>query len=247
MIENTKLTALVASRICHDMVEPMSAIIQGLEMIKDGDGKADPDALSLLDHGVGKAWAKLEFFRFAMAGAMTEGDSELEEGRAVAIKLYGVLKPELVWSAPPVKMPRPAVRVIVNLLLIANECLPRGGKVELTAAKQGDGGEVVVTATGPRAKLKDATAAALRGEGEEVAPVLPAGTLVGQAHPGFVHEDGRLQGLPGPLAAQAAGGDPPQLRVDEGHELVGGDRVAMLPSLEQSSEPTVFGRHDARL
>ena len=39
MIENTKLTALVASRICHDMVEPMSAIIQGLEMIKDGDGK----------------------------------------------------------------------------------------------------------------------------------------------------------------------------------------------------------------
>ena len=42
MIENTKLTALVASRICHDMVEPMSAIIQGLEMIKDGDGKPDP-------------------------------------------------------------------------------------------------------------------------------------------------------------------------------------------------------------
>ena len=87
MIENTKLTALVASRICHDMVEPMSAIIQGLEMIKDGDGKTDPDALSLLDHGVGKAWAKLEFFRFAMAGATAEGDSELEEGRAVAIKL----------------------------------------------------------------------------------------------------------------------------------------------------------------
>src|SRR5262245_48810490 len=90
MIENTKLTALVASRICHDMVEPMSAIIQGLEMIKGGDGKTDPDALSLLDHGVGKAWAKLEFFRFAMAGAVAEGDSELEEGRAVAIKLYSV-------------------------------------------------------------------------------------------------------------------------------------------------------------
>ncbi len=79
------LTALVASRICHDMVEPMSAIIQGLEMIKSGDGKPDPDAVSLLDHGVGKAWAKLEFFRFAMAGATAEGDSELEEGRAVAV------------------------------------------------------------------------------------------------------------------------------------------------------------------
>jgi histidine phosphotransferase ChpT len=166
MIENTKLTALVASRICHDMVEPMSAIIQGLEMIKDGDGKLDPDALSLLDSGVGKAWAKLEFFRFAMAGAVAEGDSELEEGRAVAIKLYSVLKPELVWSAPAVAMPRPAVRVIVNLLLIANECLPRGGTVELTAEKAAEGGEIRVIATGPRAKLREATAAALRGENE---------------------------------------------------------------------------------
>lgn len=179
MIENTKLTALVASRICHDMVEPMSAIIQGLEMIKGGDGKTDPDALSLLDHGVGKAWAKLEFFRFAMAGAIAEGESELEEGRAVAMKLYSVLKPELVWSAPPVAMPRPAVRVIVNLLLIANECLPRGGKVEITAAKHGEGGEVVVAAAGPRAKLKDATAAALRGEGEELTGHTIQPTLTG--------------------------------------------------------------------
>ena len=179
MIDNTKLTALVASRICHDMVEPMSAIIQGLEMIKDGDGKPDPDALSLLDHGVGKAWAKLEFFRFAMAGAVAEGDSELEEGRAVAIKLYSVLKPELVWSAPAVAMPRPAVRVIVNLLLIANECLPRGGKVELTASKTADGGEVIVTATGPRAKLREPTAAALRGDEGELSGHTIQPTLTG--------------------------------------------------------------------
>ncbi len=165
MIENTKLTALVTSRICHDLVEPMSAIIQGLEMLKDGDGKIDPDALSLLDNGVAKAWAKLEFFRFALAGAIAEGDSELEEGRAVAVRLYGALKSELVWSAPAVKMPRPAVRVIVNLLLIANECLPRGGIVELTAEKHGSGGEIIVTAKGPRAKLRKATAAALRGDG----------------------------------------------------------------------------------
>jgi histidine phosphotransferase ChpT len=161
------------------MVEPMSAIIQGLEMIKGADGKVDPDALSLLDNGVGKAWAKLEFFRFAMAGAMAEGDSELEEGRAVAVKLYSALKPELVWNAPAVAMPRPAVRVIVNLLLIANECLPRGGAVEVSAGKHGAGGEVIVSARGPRAKLREATAAALRGDvaddglsGHNIQPVL---------------------------------------------------------------------------
>jgi histidine phosphotransferase ChpT len=179
MIENTKLTALVASRICHDMVEPMSAIIQGLEMIKGADGKTDPDALSLLDTGVGKAWAKLEFFRFAMAGAVAEGDSTLEEGHAVAEKLYSVLKPELIWNAPAVAMPRPAVRVIVNLLLIANECLPRGGAVELTAQEQGDAVEVVVTAKGPRAKLKETTATALRGEDGELSGHTIQPTLTG--------------------------------------------------------------------
>ena len=179
MIENTKLTALVASRICHDMVEPMSAIIQGLEMIKDGDGKLDPDALSLLDHGVGKAWAKLEFFRFAMAGAMAEGESDIEEGKAVAQKLYSVLKPELLWSAPAVAMPRPAVRVIVNLLLIANECLPRGGTVEVTAEKHGELGEVVVTAKGPRAKLREATGLAISGQGEELSGHTIQPTLTG--------------------------------------------------------------------
>ena len=63
MIENTKLTALVASRIFHDMVEPMSAIIQGLEMIKGADGKSiDPDALSLLDQAIAFAATGLDYF-----------------------------------------------------------------------------------------------------------------------------------------------------------------------------------------
>ena len=60
------------------------------------------------------------------------------------------------------------MRVIVNLLLIANECLPRGGTVELTANKTAEGGEVIVTAKGQRAKLKEATALALNGEEGEL-------------------------------------------------------------------------------
>lgn len=184
MIEGTQLAALTASKICHDLVEPMNAIIQGLELLKEGDASTKADALSLLDQGVAKAWAKLEFFRFAVGGALVEGEGELDEARQVAERLFGALRPELVWSAPAVTLPKAATRVFVNLLMIANECLPRGGKVEITANASG---EVTITATGPRAGLRPATAAALRGEapsdgyhGPVVQPLL-TGILARQA------------------------------------------------------------------
>lgn len=183
MIEGTQLAALVASKVCHDLVEPMNAIIQGLELLKDSDSATRDDAMALVDQGVAKAWAKLDFFRFAVAGALVEGEGELEEARQTAERLYGALRPELVWSAPTVMLPKAATRVVVNLLLIANECLPRGGKVELSA----NGSEIAVTATGPRAALRPATAAALRGEipsdgysGPVVQPLL-TGILARQA------------------------------------------------------------------
>lgn len=180
MMEGSQLAALVASRVCHDLVEPMSAIIQGLEMLKHADhGGRDADAISLIDHGVTKAWAKLEFFRFAFAGAHVQGEGELEEARATAERLFGSLKPDLAWEAPRVEMPRAAVRVIMNLLMIGNECLPRGGVVRLEAGPGPSGAEVRVVAEGPRARLKPETAAGLRGEaledgfqGHTIQPVL---------------------------------------------------------------------------
>lgn len=164
MIENTHLAALVASRLCHDMVGPMNAMIQGVDMLKTGDGKADPDAVSLIESGVNMSWAKLEFYRFAIADTVAEGDSVLEEARKVADRLYSEFKADLAWKAPNVAMPRRAVRVIMNLLYIANDCLPRGGTVEMTAEPEGEGGAIHIVSSGPRAMLKPVTALALRGE-----------------------------------------------------------------------------------
>lgn len=161
MIEGTKLAALVASKICHDLVEPIGAMVQGLEFMKDSDPATREEARSMLEAGVQKAWAKLDFYRFAVAGAVAEGEGELEEARETAEKLFGALRPELVWSAPSVKLPKAVTRVVMNLLLIANECLPRGGKVEVAASADG---AITVIATGTRAGLRPATAAALRGE-----------------------------------------------------------------------------------
>lgn len=168
MIEGPRLAALVASRVCHDMAEPMNALIQGLEMLKDSDTAGrNGDAIALMEHGVAKAWAKLEFFRFAFAGggaAGGDGEGRLEEARAVAEKLYGALKPALEWRAPAVAMPRATLKVVMNGLFIANECLPKGGVVTVDAGKDGDLVEVRLHCAGQRAAMRPATWAALQGE-----------------------------------------------------------------------------------
>jgi histidine phosphotransferase ChpT len=168
MIEGPRLAALVASRVCHDMAEPMNALIQGLEMLKESDAaNRNGDAIALMEHGVAKAWAKLEFFRFAFAGggaAGGDGEGRLEEARAVAEKLFGSLKPALEWRAPQVIMPRAALKVVMNALFIANECLPKGGVVTVDAVKAGDTVEILLGCAGQRAAVRPATWAALQGE-----------------------------------------------------------------------------------
>jgi histidine phosphotransferase ChpT len=150
------------------MAEPMNALIQGLDMLKENDAAGkNADAIALMEHGVAKAWAKLEFFRFAFAGggaAGGDGDGRLDEAKATAEKLYGALKPALEWKAPAMTLPRAALKVFMNALFIANECLPKGGVVVVNAGPEGDSTEIRLTCTGQRAGIRPATLAALRGE-----------------------------------------------------------------------------------
>ncbi len=168
MIEGPRLAALVASRVCHDMAEPMNALIQGLDMLKENDAAGkNADAIALMEHGVAKAWAKLEFFRFAFAGggaAGGDGDGRLDEAKATAEKLYGALKPALEWRAPAMILPRASLKVFMNALFIANECLPKGGVVVVDAERVGEAAEIRLTCTGQRAGVRPATLAALNGD-----------------------------------------------------------------------------------
>jgi histidine phosphotransferase ChpT len=169
IIEARRLAALTASRVCHDMAEPLNAIIQGLEFLKDSDAAAkNVDAISLMDSGVQKAWAKLEFMRFAFGGASSaDGEAQLEEARAVVERLYGVLKPSLDWKSTGVVLPRAGLKVFANVMLIAADCLPRGGTVSVEAGMGVDGPEIRAVSVGPRAMLKAPTAMAMRGEAPE--------------------------------------------------------------------------------
>ncbi|MGE0047005.1 MAG: histidine phosphotransferase family protein [Hyphomonadaceae bacterium] len=165
MVQGTELAALASAKICHDVMGPITSLVQSLEMLKENDpsGK-NSETIQLLDESVQKMWAKLDYFRFAYGGASSEGEGQLSECRETATKLFAHLKPSLVWSAKDVPMPKPAVRVIMNLLVIAADCLPRGGQVEIVS----DANEIRIAASGDRAVMKGDVAIALRGDRPEM-------------------------------------------------------------------------------
>jgi histidine phosphotransferase ChpT len=163
MIGAQRLAALISAKLCHDFAEPLNALVPGLDLLQQSPlAQKSPDAVSLIEQGVEKAKAKLNFFRLALTDAHPEAEAALEDIRETALALFAQLKSELVWRAPPVALSNAATRVVLNLLLIAADCAPRG-VVEIDASA----GEVSIAAVGPRAKFKPASAAALRGDTPE--------------------------------------------------------------------------------
>lgn len=189
MLDGSRMASLVTSKVCHDMLGPMSAMLQGLDMLRASDvGAKNAEALSLIEQSANKVWAKLDFFRNALAGGIDgDGEAGLDSVRETAVRLYSALKPTLEWDPPAVTMPRAALKVFLNLLFLAAECLPRGGTVSIEASSINGEGEVRIVAQGPRAGMRPETAAALSGQSPEggfaATNVLPAltGLLARQA------------------------------------------------------------------
>ncbi len=168
-LDSLDLAALVASRVCHDVINPVSAIINGLEVLDENvdDPEMRQHALELVRTSAQSASAKLQFCRLAFGasgsiGAMIDsGDAE-----KVARGLIENERTSLVWDAPRVLLGKNKVKVILNLCLIANACIYRGGTVALVAT--GDDTEFTysVEARGSNAKLPSGIPALLEGTPE---------------------------------------------------------------------------------
>jgi histidine phosphotransferase ChpT len=168
-IDAAQLAAMIASRVCHDLVSPVAALNAGLEILDEG-GNADmrEQSMALIRTSTEQLMVKLEFLRAALGSATTgEGDFDLGEVRNLSAKFFSSQKPELVWSLAPARTPRAAARLLMNLLLVAADCLPRGGTVEVTGGQTGEQVEYVVSARGPRALMKPGVRAGLAGQTPE--------------------------------------------------------------------------------
>jgi histidine phosphotransferase ChpT len=166
--------ALLVSRVCHDLVSPVGAVVNGLEVLEDETDLAmRADALKLVAASAEQAAARLQFARIAFGAAGSAGaELDLSEvGRIMAGLLKGG-KVELLWQGHAANWPKDWAKLLMNAVLSAADCLPRGGRVTVETT-EGSRPGFRVTASGTTIKLSPETERVLNGE--------PAGTLDGRS------------------------------------------------------------------
>jgi histidine phosphotransferase ChpT len=153
------LASLLCSRLCHDLMSPVGALNNGIELLAD---EQDPDmrekCLELLADSARASANKLKFFRLAFGAGGGFGE-EVDTGEAQAA-LEGVFgaerRIELGWLIEGGKLPKGAVKLLLNVALLAGDALVRGGRLDVGAESNDDTLELVIRAEGPRILLDPA-------------------------------------------------------------------------------------------
>ncbi|HEX3432041.1 MAG TPA: histidine phosphotransferase family protein [Rhizomicrobium sp.] len=158
--------ALLVSRVCHDLVSPVGAVVNGLEVLEEErDGALRADALKLVTSSASLAAARLQFARIAFGTAGSAG-AELdltEVGRMVGGFLSGG-KSRLAWNAAPVNWPKDWAKLLMNCAVIAADALPRGGTVSVSTGGDVASPAFAIRASGQGARIHEEALLVLRGE-----------------------------------------------------------------------------------
>jgi len=165
-IEALDLAALLCSRVCHDLISPVGAIVNGLEVLEEEKDEATKEfALDLIKKSARTASAKLQFCRIAFGAAGSAG-AQIDVGDAETIA-RGFLeddKTKLAWNLPRALSPKNRVKLLLNMLVIAGQAIPRGGRISVDPVGSGESMGFKVTAAGTNAKVPPAVPALLTGE-----------------------------------------------------------------------------------
>jgi len=167
MTSQTDLAALMCSRLCHDLLSPVGALSNGLELLADeNDPEMRQRCIELLEQSAKISTDKLKFFRLAFGAAGGFGESvPVEEAQEVIRSLVADAKRvDLNWAMTETMLPKPAIKVLLNIAQIALEALVRGGTLDLGAERRDGNVEIVARATGERIAFDEMVGAALQGE-----------------------------------------------------------------------------------
>src|SRR5687767_12455640 len=150
------LASLLCSRLCHDLMSPVGALNNGIELMAD---EADPEmrdkCLELLGESARASANKLKFFRLAFGAGGGFGDSiDTREAQSALEGLFGPERRiELGWMVPGDQLPKGAIKLLLNLALLAGDALVRGGRLDVGAETSDEMLELVIRAEGPRILL----------------------------------------------------------------------------------------------
>ncbi len=158
-----RVAELLTSRLCHDLVGPIGAVSNGMELLNDGGLDMADDALKLIQNSADQASSLLQFYRMAYGMAGNRQGGDLTPLRDVAAQYFARLKVSLDWSAGPAPqgLSDLAGKLVLNMLVLAAEALPRGGTAGVILSAEGRTNDITVLAVGPDAALRDETRAGL--------------------------------------------------------------------------------------
>ncbi len=168
-LDTLDLSAFLCSRVCHDVISPIGAIVNGLEFLDD---EQDPSmhefALDLIRKSARTASARVQFARIAFGASGSAGSAiDLADAEKLSRNLFADEKPEVAWRAPQALFPKNKVKLLLNLVAIAATTIPRGGLIDVTVTGDGDAPQFVIRSTGSHARIPAHVEALIAGEPED--------------------------------------------------------------------------------
>jgi len=150
-----ELAALLCSRVCHDLISPVGAIVNGLEVLDDNPKPEDREfALDLIRKSARTASARLQFCRLAFGAAGSSGAQiDLGDAQAMARGHLEDGKTTIAWNLPRLLLPKNRVKLLLNMMVIAQQTIPRGGVLTVDPIGEGDGLGFRVAANGLNARM----------------------------------------------------------------------------------------------
>ena len=167
-LDSLDLAALLCSRVCHDVISPVGAIVNGLEVLEDENDASMRDfAFDLIRKSAKQASARLQFARLAFGAAGSAGASiDLGDAEQVARGMFQDDKLTFSWSAPRALFPKNRVKLLLNLMMIAINAVPRGGSVAVAVSGDAERCEFVLRSKGLNARIPPHVEALIAGSPE---------------------------------------------------------------------------------
>lgn len=167
MFIDFRVLEMLSSKVCHDIISPVGAINNGVELIEDIGGSVTDDAMKLISSSATQAARRLRLFRMAYGKAGSEDGVRLRDIRNTAVEYLADAKSKLEWAEDVnlevLSAARGGLKLLLNAIMLAEEALSHGGMIRVEILAQTESNGVVVTATGSHALLSENARAALDG------------------------------------------------------------------------------------